>query len=197
MIKFTYNHKKELYIYDLLYNQIFPDRYPKQVLRKIRKEINIVPPADFVTEVTELIQNNWLEVENNFYKQLGKFYGKKLTAPNLTAYLTRTPQCPYNFEKGWFASPLFGHPEERNMAIMHELTHYFQPVELPRPIKEAVPVILNDRKVFQVYSNDRGHSDPEEQEWRKEIWKVYKNGGTFDDVLKKVKKTSVTHSERE
>ncbi len=66
-----------------------------------------------------------------------------------------------------FTASLFGNPAERNRIIMHELCHYFQPIELPKDIKEAIPVILNDHKEFQMFSVDRGSISEEEQKWRK------------------------------
>jgi hypothetical protein len=160
----------------------------------IEDEINEVVLTEnngFIIDQINYINGKWGEVEDNFLIELGKFYKKELESPKLKCYLIRLDTFPYDYTLGnesWFSAPLFGNPAERNRVIMHELCHYFQPTELPKHIKESLPVILNDHDIFKMYSNDKGHQDDaEEQKWRKIVWSIYKNGGNFDDLLSQVK----------
>lgn len=187
-MKFVYDREKELKIF----HEIKETKFQEPSRSMIEEELNkISMPSDspFLKSLVEHIENNWVEVEENFLAQLGKFYGRKLEKPKLTCYLVRFGVYPYNFEDkegGWFCAPLFTSPAERNRTIMHEFCHYFQPVELPRDIKEAIPVILNDHETFKMYGFDRGHKSPEEQRWREKIWGLYKAGKNFSDLLREV-----------
>ena len=161
--------------------------YSPAVLELIKREfIQIKISQQTMKQYVLFAEKEWKKVENNFYKQLGKFYNQKLSSPDLTCYLIRLSKYPYYYKDGsqWFCAPLFRNSAERNRVIMHELCHYFQPEELPGPIKEAIPVILNDHEVFQMHSIERGHNNKEEQQWRKKIWKIYKKGGGFNQILK-------------
>ncbi len=183
-MKFVYDRKFELCIL----NKLEKDYNPK-IFRMFKRELNQVKISkQTANQQIKFVKQEWKKVEDNFYKQLGNFYNKKLSKPEIACYLSRLPKYPYDF-KGkheWFCAPFFVNPAERNKVIMHELCHYFQPIKLPRPIKEAIPVILNDHEVFQMYSIDRGHNDKEEQAWRKKIWKIYKKGEDFEEVLKEL-----------
>ncbi|HEY4476861.1 MAG TPA: hypothetical protein VJB69_02695 [Candidatus Paceibacterota bacterium] len=191
MILFTYDRSKEVEIFDAY---IRPNKSP-EVLSLIQAEINGVLVdinERFVTSHIKNIENEWKKVERNFYDKLGSFYEIEIAEPTLTCFFTRLDIFPYNYspdnQKRWFSAPLFGNnPAERIRVIMHELCHYFQPEELPRNIKEAIPVILNDHRGFQMWSNDKGHLVPEEQTWRKIIWDIYSAGKTFSEVLEKIK----------
>lgn len=185
-MKFVYDREKELKIFHEIKETKFKEPSRSMIEEELNK-VSIPPDSPFLKSLVEHIENNWVRVEENFLAQLGKFYGRKLEKPELTCYLVRFGVYPYNFEDeegGWFCAPLFASPAERNRTIMHELCHYFQPVKLPRDIKEAIPVILNDHEVFKMYGFDRGHESPGEQRWRKKIWELYKAGKKFSDLLK-------------
>ena len=189
-MKFVYDRKKELEIFQTIKETKFQEPSRSMVEEELDK-VSIPADSPFLKSLVEYIENNWLEVEENFLTQLGKFYGRDLEKPKLTCYLVRFNVYPYNFkdkEDSWFCAPLFISPAERNRVIMHELCHYFQPVELPRDIKEAIPVILNDHEVFKMYSFDRGHNSEEEQRWRKKILELYKAGKGFADLLSEIEK---------
>jgi len=172
-MNFKYDREKELEIFKL-----HQHKFKKLLGRVLEEELNeiVLPNLD---PLVSKIARDWAKVEDNFLKQLGKFYDRKLEKLDLTAYLVRFGLCPYNFDEGWFAVPFFVHPTERNAVAMHELCHFYQPIKLKRGIKEAIPVILNDHKTFQMFSFDRGHKEPKEQEWRKKIWELYKEGKNF------------------
>jgi|GEM_PF-1985944 len=152
------------------------------------EKVKIDTENPFIKKQIQVIRENWENIQDNFLEKLGNFYEKKLEYPNITCGLVRAFSFPYNYitEDKWFAAPLFGSPGEINRVIMHELCHYYQPQELPRPIKEAIPIILNDRTSFGPITKDRGRSEEEEQKWRKIIWDLYKEENTFSDLLKLV-----------
>ena len=190
MIKFTY--KKE--IEDMVLNEYILPNKNKLVSDMISKELESVKidiSNTIIKEQIECIKNHWLSVKDKFLKELGDFYEKKLPEPELICYLTRLDIFPYSYGKeegeNWFSAPLFTNPAERNRVIMHELVHYYQPTELPKEIKEAIPEILNDHEKFCMYSFERGHKEEKEQEWRKTIWELYQKGGKYSDLIKLVK----------
>lgn len=182
MLKFIYNKKEELKIWDGMKKAIGEPM--RSITEEDLKAVNISPAT---TEVMiDKIARDWFAIEPNFLTQLGKFYDRKLKQPeNLTAFLVRFHRFPYWYkgEQRWFAVPLFTSQLERTRVIMHELCHFYQPLDLPEPIKEAIPVILNDHDVFKMYHEERGHTDPEEQKWRKIIWEAYKEGKTIWDIV--------------
>jgi len=185
MIKFDYNKKIEREVFE----EFIKKNKPKEISDLAEREldnVSILKEDSLIQNQLKYIENNWKEVENNFYNKLGLFYNSKIEAPDLTCYLTRLSVFPYKHkgENQYFTSSLFGSPAERNRIIMHELCHYFQPFELSKDIKEAIPVILNDHKEFQMFSMDNGGNSEEEQKWRKIIWDLYKKGGTINDLKK-------------
>ena len=187
MIKFIYNEHIEK---NVIFDKYVLPRKREELSSLILSEIDIVKidnNSEFIKSLIAHIQSEWEKVSENFYERLGAFYGITIQEPNITCYLTRLTIFPYYYNKEkeseWFAAPLFGNPAERIHVVMHELCHYFQPIELPRDIKEAIPVILNDNDTFKMYAVDRGHGTAEENKWREIIWDIYKKGGTFADVL--------------
>ena len=194
MINFKY--KKE--IEDFVFKEYVEKRKSPIVAKLIYDEIVNVPINDNDESIKKLIshiKNEWGNVATNFYDQMEKFYDIKIFDPDLTCFLTRLDIFPYSYsnetKEKWFSAPLFGNPASRIGIIMHELCHYFQPIELPRDIKEAIPVILNDHDKFQMYGIERGHDSEEEQRWRKIIWEIYQKGGNFKDVLKIVESEKI------
>jgi hypothetical protein len=197
MINFTYNRKRELEIFDVF---VKPNKSP-EATAVILGELNNVHITEndlngtFFQELFANIKKDWESIEENFYEKIGVFYGLDISSPPiLTCYLTRLNKHPYNYESKdkWFAAPMFASPIERRKTIMHELVHYFQPVELPRDIKEAMPCILNDSKNFLMYGVDNGHGTDEENKWRKIIWDIYTKGGNFKDVMDVYNKTLIS-----
>lgn len=194
MIKFCYNQEIENLVFK---DYILPKKSPvvSQMIKEEISEVLLPQENKFIKDQINFISKKWDEVENKFLIELGKFYSKKLETPELICYLIRLDTFPYNYksstEKQWFTAPLFRNPAERNRVIMHELCHYFQPADLPRPIKEAVPVILNDHERFSMYSEDKGNQELEEQKWRKVIWEISKNGGNFNDLLKHIEQQNL------
>jgi len=194
MITFKYDKKIEQTVFD---DYVKPKKSP-EVASLIFLEINeveILSERDvIISKLVSHIENGWQKVANNFYNKLGKFYGLDISEPDLTCYLIRLDIFPYSYltnKEKWFAAPLFGNPADRIRVIMHELCHFFQPLDLPRDIKEAIPVILNDHEAFQMYSFDRGHGTEEEKKWRKIIWDIYQSGGGFQDIIDKLKKEGI------
>jgi hypothetical protein len=183
MIKFSYNKEIEREIFE----EFIKKSKPKEISDLAEKELNnvLISQEDvLIQNQLKYIEDSWNEVKDNFYDKLGKFYNSKIEDPDLICYLTRLSVFPYKYkgDNQHFTASLFGNPAERNRIIMHELCHYFQPIELPKDIKEAVPVILNDHKEFQMFSVDKGSDSEEEQKWRKIIWDIYKKGGTIEDL---------------
>jgi hypothetical protein len=194
MIKFFYSQKIE----DLVFKDYILPKKSSVVSQMIKEEISevLLPRGNkFINDQIKFISKKWSETENKFLTELGKFYSKKLESPKLKCYLTRLDTFPYNYKSDnrehWFTAPLFRNPIERNRVIMHELCHYFQPTDLPRPIKEAIPVILNDHERFGMYGEERGNQEPEEQKWRKIIWDIYKSGGNFNTLLEHTKQQNL------
>ena len=184
MIKFTYNPRIEQYVFQT-YTKA---RKRPEVVTLIERELDIeINESDkVVSDYIDLARAVWQASADKFLTALGNFYERELAEPDMYCYLIRVTNYPYNFEQGtdsWFAAPLFAPPAVRNGVVMHELCHYFQPQPLPYSIKEAVPVILNDHHTFGMYNYDGGHSDPEEQKWRKIIWELHQQGGKFSDLL--------------
>ncbi len=188
MLIFKYDSEKEKMILDI---QKEKNRSPEtfHMFEGLINDAPIEEGNEFIKKHIEVIKKNWRETKNSFLNNLGKFYEKNLTEPEITCYLTRTAIYPYNYKNDngkeqWFAAPMFYNPAERNRVIMHELCHYFQPTETPGYFKEAIPVILNDKKVFGSISPDKGHlSDEEEQKWRKIIWDMYSDGKKYGDIV--------------
>jgi hypothetical protein len=150
------------------------------------ERVRVDTENSFIKNQIQVIKENWDNIQDNFLNRLGIFYEKKLNPPDITCALVRAFSFPYNYvgKDKWFAAPLFGSPAEINRVIMHELCHYYQPRELPRDIKEAIPVILNDYASFGPITRDKGHDSEEEQKWRKIIGDLYKEGKKFSDLLK-------------
>lgn len=186
MITFKYDKDIELEVFDKYIKTKKSPEVADLILSEIDKVDISLERNSFIAKLISHIESDWRKVADNFYVKLGKFYGLDISEPDITCYLIRLDTFPYHYmTKGekWFAAPLFGNPADRIRVIMHELCHFFQPVELPRDIKEAIPVILNDHQSFQMYSFDRGHDSEEERKWRKIIWEIYQKGGVFKDVL--------------
>ncbi|MFA5652152.1 MAG: hypothetical protein WC933_02205 [Candidatus Paceibacterota bacterium] len=178
---------------DILYNFI-KIKKSEAIFEAYKIECEFAPISndnEFIKKQVDVIKKIWNLVAENYYNKLGKFYEIKISEPDITCLLTRFSIFPYNFSNDGsekcFSAPLFANPVERNRIIMHELCHYFQPVELPESIKEAIPVILNDQDNFKMYSNEKGHQNDEEQKWRKIIWDLYNRGEKFSDLLKIIK----------
>jgi len=185
MLKFKYDRKIEEIAFEFQKQNSKATNAFFELCENSAKKVEIDPENQFIKKQIEIIKENWENIQENFLNELGKFYEKELEKPEITCVLVRAFSFPYNYtgEEKWFAAPLFGSPAEINRVIMHELCHYYQPKELPRPIKEAIPVILND-DVFGPITKDKGHMDEEEQKWRKKIWDLYKEDGKFSDILK-------------
>ncbi len=191
MILFKYDKTIE----ETIFHKYVEGKKSPEVVKMIADEIRniqILPEQDgLAKQLISHIQKTWEKTEQNFYQHLGSFYEMEISTPDLTCFLTRLDIFPYDFSEGttekWFTAPFFKNPVERQRVIMHELCHYFQPVELDRDIKEAIPVILNDHKSFRMFSFDKGHDSEKEQEWRKIIWDIYQKGGKFKDVLSLIK----------
>lgn len=189
MINFIYNKEIE----DGIFDDYVKEKKSPIVADMIKSELSeVIVNTDntYIKDQLDFIKNEWLKVQDNFLKQLSDFYEKELSEPKLDCCLTRLDIFPYDYSSkdgaNWFSAPLFGNPAERNRIIMHELVHYYQPQELPREIKEAIPTILNDHEKFGMYAFDRGHNEEKEQEWRIKIWELYQNKGKFSDLLKLV-----------
>jgi len=190
MINFTYKKEIEASIFDDYIKENKSPVVADMILDELKNvEINI--SEDFIKNQLNFISKQWEETQPKFLESLGKFYEENLQAPDLTCYLIRLNKFPYDYSKGWFTAPLFTNPAERNRVIMHELCHYYQPKPLPREIKEAIPEILNDHEKFRMFGFDKGHKHEKEQQWRKKIWQLYKNGGKFSDLLKLADKNIV------
>jgi len=194
MIKFCYSREIE----NLAFKEhVLPKKSPivSQMIKEEISEVLLPQENKFINDQIEYISKKWNEAENKFLTELGNFYCKKLESPELKCYLTRLDTFPYNYksdtDEHWFTAPLFRNPAERNRVIMHELCHYFQPTGLPREIKEAIPVILNDHERFGMFGEERGNQEKEEQKWRKIIWEIYKNDGNFNTLLEYIKQQNL------
>jgi len=181
MIDFKYNKEKELYIFNRFKDDL-PDPSASMMLEEL-EEVDVSKETS--TSVIRKAEKDWLEVRESFLCALGDFYQEKLESPELDCWLGRFYKFPYYYEgeAPWFAAPLFSSPARRNNVIMHELCHFYQPMELDRAIKEAIPEILNDHHRFKMYWHDTGHDDEDEQRWRKIIWKGYKEGKSLQEIL--------------
>jgi len=181
-MKFIYNSEEEIQIFKKIKEQF---KEPSASLWQHELE-NVRISATTSSSVIKKITKDWSKVEDNFLRKLGVFYEKVNLAPaNLDVFLVRFTTYPYHYTQkgGWFCAPLFSPPAERIRVVMHELCHFYQPKKLPKPIKEAIPIILNDHDMFQMFSIDKGHNDEEEQKWRKIIWDGYKSGKTLSQIL--------------
>ncbi|MFA6297296.1 MAG: hypothetical protein WC629_01910 [Candidatus Paceibacterota bacterium] len=190
MILFKYNSEKEIMVLKI---QKDKNRSPETfaLFEKFITNADIDIDNPFILKHIKVVGENWNNVKDRFLNGLSKFYEVKLQEPDLTCYLTRTAIFPYNYkgDSQWFAAPMFGNPAEINRVIMHELCHYLQPTKLPDYIKEAIPVILNDTKIFGSIGVEKGHlKDEAEQKWRKIIWDLYCEGKNYTDLLKFVEK---------
>ena len=188
MIKFKYNEKVEREVFE----DFVKKNRPREIYEMVARELESVPISTdniLIQNQLKYIKTVWEEAEQNFYTKLGAFYNSKIEVPDLVCYLIRLSIFPYKYkgEDQHFTASLFGSPAERNRIIMHELCHYFQPIELHTDIKEAIPVILNDHKEFQMFSVDKGSKSEEEQKWRKIVWDIYIAGGNIYDVEKLTK----------
>jgi len=114
-MNFKYDREKELGIFKL-----HRHRFKEPSGSMLEEELNeiVLPNLD---PLVSKIARDWAKVEDNFLKQLGKFYDRKLEKPDLTAYLVRFRPCPHNFEGGWITVPLFAYPTERNSVIARAL----------------------------------------------------------------------------
>lgn len=191
MIKFEYDKNQEKQILKVQQESKIKQNNPQPFFHLYEKTINEVEIGEndkFIKDQIKLIEEDWKSIEEGFLKALGDFYEKDLESPDLKCYLVRTGVYPYYYEgdNQWFAAPLFSQIPEIRRVIAHELCHYFQPTELPRSIKEAIPIIINDVDTFGLNFNmDRGHqNDKEEQKWRRKIWDLYKEGKKYSDLLK-------------
>ena len=191
MIKFIYNSIKEKEIFSSRYFERNPEVLNKMIQAELEQVI-IEPNDKFILDKINFIEQQWKKVEGNFLHNLGEFYEQKLIMPEVKCYLTRLNIFPYNFKENqekWFSAPLLEIPMRAIAVSMHELLHYFQPQKLPRSVKEAIPVILDNKEKFGVVTFSKGHQDdPKEQEWRKIIWNLYKNNGKFSDLERLVEK---------
>lgn len=185
MITFKYSKNKEEKILDI---QKEKARYPESIplIERFIRDVPITESDPFIQKHIKTIGSIWQEMSVHILSGLGDFFEKSLKEPDLACYLTRTTIFPYDYKsvEKWFSAPLFGNPLEIKRVIAHEVCHYLQPTELPGPIKEAIPIILNDRETFGVMNTDRGHlDDEEEQKWRRIIWDLRKEGKKYSDLL--------------
>jgi hypothetical protein len=198
VIKFSYNQEVEK---DIFSNHMAPKKDPA-TLGMYKEQLEIIPDTNdvFIKQTIAMAEKHWQSVSANFYKKLSEFYEEDLNEPeDLNCFLVRTDIYPYNYKgdnSHWFAAPFFSNPFHRNATIRHELCHFFQPAELPKNIKEAIPVILNDQESFLMFWPDNGNkNNEEEQKWRKIIWDIYKKGGKFKDLLKYVEQSGFKSSQ--
>ena len=195
MITFAYDHKQEIEMFETMFRPGCPLEGTRDAgrARKMARILKTPLPDDKIESLKKRMAKDWQPAEEIFLEKLGEFYEKKLVMPDIVGYMTRSYIWPYDFDDDppWFAVPINTTPIRRNKTIRHELVHYFQPVKLSPSIKEAIPVILND-PAFQMQTSDDGHDDPVEQQWRKKIWKIYKAGSKFSDVIKRVKKSNLS-----
>ncbi len=186
---FKYDPEKELDIFNRMAKDgKFGPEKTTQLWAKEFGQVKFEDNCAFLGNQIGLCEENWKEVEANFLSKLSKFFEKDCDIPeDMTCYLVRYTTFPYSINYNWFNAPLFGNPSERNRVIMHELIHFFTPEGLSRPLKEAVPVILNDHEGFNMYAADRGHqNDSEEMRLRPIIFDKYKTGETYTQILKSI-----------
>ncbi len=199
LFKYKYKYQDELNNFRAMKDNRLADslkRYRSQMdyLRRVPLNAENI----FVKKTINMAQSDWDAVEDDFIKALSSFYNnKELAAPDkVEAKLVRYTPYNYHFDyrskSGWFASPLVASSARRNFYAMHELVHFYQPLPLPRPVKEAIPVILNDSTTFPTQMTHVGHKgDKEEQKWRKIIFENYMQGKNLGEILDKYYKQAV------
>jgi len=154
------------------------------------------PKGTSVKAVIASTKRFWEEHKEKMYENLAKFYNvERLPLADLTAYFSRTPQCPYDWNEKLFAIPMFGNYLTRIGMIQHELMHYYfwslkwpsrlEPVgftkEQIETIKEALTVFLNDELKFEKFVDDKGYTG--ETELRNIFWENRDKITTIEDAL--------------
>jgi len=184
-MKIKYDREKELYIFDQIKDKFY-NLTDRTLWSEELREVEISERSKFIKTLNMKVYDDWYYSKETFLKELGKFYDRELEeADNLTCYLVRFTKAPYYYksENPWFCAPLLAPPMERLRVMLHELCHYYQPLELKREIKEAIPVIINHNNFHMNTTKDVGHrNSKEEQEWRKIIWDLYEDGKTIWDL---------------
>jgi len=182
-LKIAYSHEKE---------QRVAKKFTDRLVKMGRPVPDLTEPAaeDKVIETVEKLTKAWAPKEENFIKQLNQFYGSNFDLSGWTACLIRFPICPYWTKEKWFGVD-FTSIETQLKIIGHELFH--QPFHLYweeeckkifpnlaiRPLKEALPELLNTPEFKLSEVKDDGHPEPGEQFIRHLIRKYYKAHGPF------------------
>lgn len=119
-LEITYNHKKE---------QFVANEYGNELIKQERKILDVSQPAPKERREPSIdrLTKVWKAKEEEFIKNLNRFYDCEFNLEGWTAYLVRFPICPYSIEEKWFALS-FNPVSEQLTAIGHELFH--QPFHL-------------------------------------------------------------------
>lgn len=123
------------------------------------------------------LEETWFQKEKLYFKKLGLFYNKPIFFPNVTAFMTTLPICPYSLKERWFMVSYRFCLEEQIRTVCHELMHFMflyyygnsalvklgskEKVEV---LKEALTVFLNTDFKGIIPVPDRGY--PQEKQLR-------------------------------
>lgn len=140
----------------------------KKVIRRSKLEFG---------EIENSLEKAWFPKEKLYFKKLGLFYNKPIFFPNVTAFMTTLPICPYSLKERWFMVSYRFCLEEQIRTVCHELMHFMflyyygnsalvklgskEKVEV---LKEALTVFLNTDFKGIIPVPDRGY--PQEKQLR-------------------------------
>ena len=194
MLKFAYDPKIEKEFLKAISKKL-RKRYVEAFGKELQ-EVSLAPESPLIKGVLALTKKIWEEHKKRIYANLTRFYDiEKLPSADLTAYLSRTPLCPYDWDEKLFAIPMFGNHLTRMGMVQHELMHYYfwllkWPSRLESTgfaredvdmVKEALTVFLNDESKFEKFVDDKGHK--KEAELRRVFWGNRNEIETIEDAV--------------
>lgn len=126
MLQIKYSHEKEKEILETIRKVYKGD---PEGLKRINERSRGVEdnPASTKSVDIEEINRKWEERYPEFKESLAKFYEKDISEiPDIpaTAYLSRAPNYPYNWQEKWFAIPIDQPIDFTIQVIAHELSHF-------------------------------------------------------------------------
>lgn len=204
-VTFKYDPKKEQFPLQVgMGGQNNPTK-TKLALRSIDDEIDYLDQTAVAQWVTKIAQDDGLQLENDVERmskvwqlvepeasvRLAQMFATDWDPGNVTAFLTLSGRCPYNYPTHFWIT----HTSKRPIAAsLHEIQHFYahhliQPLFVKaekgnsfNDFKESLTVLLNDEFMGIMEKDDPGY--PQHQDLRRQILTRFKAGDLIETIAK-------------
>lgn len=164
----------------------------KKELERIMKKVYL---SGIIRIYTKAIQESWNNINDNFFKRLGKVMKKPINKKRFVGYITTAGRCPYDLEDYSFMVSLFFSLPQSLATTGHEIMHlqfhkYYWDIiekeigkEKTASLKESLTVLLNLEFNDFWFFIDKGYES--HQELRSFISKTWKEERDFNVLVDK------------